>query len=138
MFTRRIGLCCAGAMLILLTACLGDVDGPPKPRTSPDSDSRVEIGRAVIARHGCGSCHSIPGVPGADAMAAPPLHDFYMRSVIAGKLPNTAENLAQWIQNPQAIVPGNAMPNLGVTQEEADAIVAYLYHQPALSDWLRR
>jgi len=94
----------------------------------------VTAGRGLIARYGCGACHAIPGVPGADAMAAPPLDHFYQRSYIAGRLPNTEENLIKWIQVPQQIEPGTAMPNLGVTQDEARDIAAYLYHQPSLSD----
>jgi cytochrome c1 len=65
-------------------------------------------------------------------MAAPPLNCFYQRTYIAGRLPNTRENLTKWIQNPQLIEPGTAMPNLSVSQEEADEIADYLYHQPSL------
>jgi hypothetical protein len=68
----------------------------------------------LIAEYGCGSCHTIPGVPGADATAAPPLERFYERTYIAGKLANTKENLALWIRDPQEIEPGTAMPDLGV------------------------
>jgi cytochrome c1 len=77
-------------------------------------------------------------VPGADAMAAPPLDHFYARSYIAGRLPNTEENLIKWIQDPQQIEPGNAMPNLGVTPDEARDIASYLYHEPALGDAIGR
>ena len=42
------------------------------------------------------------------------------------QLKNTDENLARWIQNPQAIKKGVLMPNLGVTPEEAKSLVAYL------------
>lgn len=108
------------------------------PQAHNESASTVEAGRQLIASYGCGSCHSIPGVPGADARAAPPLDHFYARSYIAGILPNTEENLIQWIQNPQKIVPGNAMPDLGVTKEQARDIAAYLYHQPTISDLINR
>jgi cytochrome c len=126
----------------MLSACAkdveinGGVDGMPEPRPYPAS--MVQAGRSLIAAYGCGSCHSVPGVPGADAMAAPPLDQFYQRSYIAGKLPNIEENLIRWIQDPQAIVPGNAMPNLGVTASEARDIAAYLYHQPTLGDLVSR
>jgi cytochrome c len=113
-----------------LAACAGQVNGVPEPReAAPDM---VDTGRQLIASYGCGACHSIPGIPGADAMAAPPLNCFYERSYIAGRLPNTWENLTKWIQNPQLVEPGTAMPNLGVSQKEADTIAAYLYHRPSL------
>jgi cytochrome c1 len=110
----------------------------PEPRSS--SESRIEEGRRLIADFGCGSCHFIPGIPGADSTAAPPLDRFYQRTYIAGRLSNTEENLMLWIQNPQQIDPGNAMPDLGVTQEEARDIAAYLYdyHPPTLGDLFRR
>jgi len=135
-FRGRSQLFVGMAVVLLLSACAGEVNGVPGPR--PVSGGRVGVGRGLIARYGCGSCHSIPGVPGANAMAAPPLDHFYERSYIAGRLPNTEENLIKWIQDPQQIEPGTAMPNLGVTQDEARDIAAYLYHQPSLSDVINR
>jgi cytochrome c1 len=130
MKSKAIQLCLAFVIISLLTACSGEVNGVPEPR--PVSEASLTAGRRLIASYGCGACHSIPGVPGADAMAAPPLNCFYQRTYIAGRLPNTKQNLTKWIQNPQLVDPGNAMPNLGVSQEEADDIAAYLYHQPGL------
>jgi cytochrome c len=115
-------------LLILLSGCSGGVIGVPEPRpSSPDSRA---AGRKLIASYGCGSCHSIPGVPGADSMAGPPLACFYERTYIAGRLPNTWDNLVQWIQHPQQVEPGTAMPDLGVSKDEAYNIAAYLYDEP--------
>jgi cytochrome c len=133
---KAVQLFLLAIILFLLAACSGGVNGVPEPRAS--SDSTIETGRQLLASYGCGSCHSIPGVPGADAMAAPPLRRFYERTYIAGRLPNTEDNLVKWIQNPQQIDPGNAMPNLGVKEQEARAMAAYLYHQQTLVDWLSR
>lgn len=121
-------LCVGILILSLLSACSGEVNGVPEPRTA--SESNIAAGRRLIASYGCGSCHSIPGIPGADAMAAPPLNCFYERTYIAGRLANTRQNLTRWIQNPQQVEPGTAMPNLGVRSEEADEIASYLYHRP--------
>ena len=129
MKSNAIQLCLALLLVSLLfSACSGAVNGIPEPRAS--SESSIATGRRLIASYGCGSCHSIPGVPGADAMAASPLNCFYERTYIAGRLANTPQNLTKWIQNPQLVEPGTAMPNLGISQEEADEIAAYLYHQP--------
>jgi cytochrome c len=126
---RRLALATAA---IFIAACATEVPGQPEPRAA--SDDRVAAGRRLIASYGCGSCHSIPGVPGADSKAAPPLDRFYQRTYIAGRLPNTEDSLVSWIQNPQRIEPGTAMPVLGVTEEEARAMSAYLYRKPTLSD----
>ena len=115
-------------LISLLCSCSGGVIGVPEPR--PSSDDARATGKSLIASYGCGSCHSIPGVPGADSMAGPPLHCFYERTYIAGRLPNTWDNLMKWIQSPQAVEPGTAMPDLGVSKDEAYNIAAYLYDQP--------
>jgi cytochrome c len=126
----------AAVIALVLFACSTEVNGMPEPH--PASESTIDAGRRLIASYGCGSCHSIPGVPGAKGMAAAPLGRFYARTYIAGRLPNTETNLVKWIQHPQQIDPGNAMPDLGVGEEEAHAIAAYLYHQPTLVDLIRR
>jgi cytochrome c1 len=69
-------------------------------------------------------------------MAAPPLKCFYQRSYIAGRLANTKGNLIKWIKNPQQIDPGNAMPDLGVSEDEASDIADYLYDPPAFWGWV--
>jgi len=120
------------AAVVVLAACSTHVNGQPEPRAA--SDERVAVGRRLIGGYGCGSCHSIPGVPGADSKAAPPLERFYERGYIAGRLANTEDNLVRWIQDPQGIEPGTAMPSLGVTEEEARAISAYLYRRPTFGD----
>ena len=57
----------------------------------------------------------------------PPLTAWSERTVIAGYVPNTPEQLVHWIVMPQSVAPGNAMPNLGVTDDDARDIAAYLY-----------
>jgi cytochrome c len=81
----------------------------------------------LLRRYGCGGCHAIPGVPGADGVVGPPLTDFRQRVFIAGALPNNAGNLVQWIVEPSAVHPGTAMPETGISTEQARDIAAYLY-----------
>jgi cytochrome c2 len=82
---------------------------------------------AAFRTYGCGACHSIPGIDGADADVGPPLDDLAGRVNIAGSLSNTPENLIRWIRFPQRIDPGSVMPDMGVTQQDAADIAAYLY-----------
>lgn len=89
-------------------------------------DGDATAGREAIRRYGCGSCHQIPGVRGAQGVVGPPLEEFARRKYIAGNLPNEAENLVVWIMDPQAVEPGTAMPNLLVTETDARNIAAYL------------
>jgi cytochrome c1 len=112
-------------LLLVLAACARPLGRVEKSASGGD----VEQGRAAIVYYGCGSCHTIPGVPGAVALVGPPLNQFEQRHYIAGALTNTAENLAYWIQFPQRVEPGTAMPDLNVTEADARNIVAYLYNQ---------
>jgi len=84
-------------------------------------------GAALIRDVGCGACHTIPGIRGADGLVGPPLDFFGRRTYIAGRVPNTAENLTLWIRHPPAIDPKTAMPDLGLTEVEARDVAAYLY-----------
>ena len=113
----RIGL--AGA--VLLAGCRDK--GPVRPVPGGETGS----GRQLVADYGCGSCHMIPGVNGAAGLVGPPLDHFARRAYIAGEVPNDADFLVRWIEVPQAIEPGTAMPNLGVSEGQARSIAAYLY-----------
>jgi len=84
-------------------------------------------GRAVIEARDCGACHTIPGVRGARGVVAPPLFWFSRRTYIAGELPNTPDNLIRWVREPQAVEPRTAMPTLGLSEQEARDVAAYLY-----------
>ena len=86
-----------------------------------------EHGQSVINYYGCASCHTIPGVHGANALVGPPLTQFGSRTYVAGMLQNTPDNLVKWIQDPPAINPKTAMPNLHVTPTDARDIATYLY-----------
>lgn len=84
-------------------------------------------GRDVIQGYGCGSCHTIPGIRNAEGLVAPPLFWWSRRTFIAGEVPNTPENLVQWIRSPQSIEPHTAMPTLGISEQQARDAAAYLY-----------
>jgi cytochrome c len=91
----------------------------------PNSEA-AKRGRDHMQYYGCISCHDIPGVPGAEATVGPPLDRLGVRTYIAGTLPNTPEHLSYWIQHPQQVHPGTAMPEMGVTPKDADDIAQYL------------
>jgi cytochrome c len=98
------------AWLLLLTGCAAGDDEATR----------------LLAQYQCASCHAIPGVPGGRGGIGPPLAQFGLRSYIAGQWPNDAATLARWIAEPQALVPGTAMPDMGVSDADARVIAAYL------------
>ncbi|GJG89599.1 hypothetical protein tb265_47800 [Gemmatimonadetes bacterium T265] len=118
-----IAAVCVAAATAAAAACDDTGGAPFRGVDGGDADRGVR----ALGTYGCGSCHVVPGVDGAGGMVGPPLTAFGRRSYVAGVLPNTQENLVHWIQQPQAVVPGNAMPNLGVTDRDARDIAAYLY-----------
>ena len=84
-------------------------------------------GKQAIAGFGCGACHEIGGVPGAHGKVGPPLDGIGERSMIAGQLPNTPENLVRWLLDPPGVEPGTAMPDLVNDEQTARDMAAYLY-----------
>jgi cytochrome c1 len=83
-------------------------------------------GRRALYQYACATCHSIPGIVGANAPVGPPLTQIGTRGFIAGVLPNTPQNMVRWLRHPQAVSPKSAMPDLGVTEHDARDIAAYL------------
>lgn len=84
-------------------------------------------GAAAIRAYGCDACHTVPGIATADSLTGPPLNGWAERKYIVGKFPNDPDYLIPWIRFPQSYVPGSAMPNMGVTEQDARDISAYLY-----------
>lgn len=107
---------------LLAAAVLAGCGSEPRPALGGDPEN----GRLLLRQFGCGSCHRIPGVAAADADVGPPLAGVGRRVYLAGVLPNTPENMSQWIRDPQRFAPGTAMPDLQVTEQQARDIVAYL------------
>ncbi|MGA0572758.1 c-type cytochrome [Variovorax sp. VNK109] len=97
-------------------------NAPVTAQALPDA----QRGQRALYQYACNSCHSIPGITGSNPHVGPPLKGFASRSMIAGKLANTPDNLALWLRETQVVKPGTAMPQLGVTQRDAIDIAAYL------------
>jgi len=87
----------------------------------------VQRGSAAIYKYGCGSCHTIGGISNAHGLVGPPLTNIAARMYVAGVLQNTPENIVHWIQDPKGVNAKTAMPELGVSKQDATDIAAYLY-----------
>ncbi len=120
---RAISRTAVHSLLVLpvLAVLLGGCGHRPSPE-----QQEADRGARLIERYGCGSCHMIPGINGADGLVGPPLTHWGRRTYIAGVMPNDPANLAFWVQHPQKVVPGVAMPEMGIKDHEAQAIAAYL------------
>lgn len=121
--TLRLLLALA-VLAVALGACRGGVIDTERVVAL---DANAPRGASLIEDYGCGACHTVPGIVGANGRIAPPLDFWADRAWIAGAVPNVPDNLILWIQNPQAIEPNTAMPILGVSEDHARDIAAYLY-----------
>jgi len=87
---------------------------------SPD-DPRL---RTFMVR--CAACHTIRGTQ-AGGILGPDLSHFGSRdSPAADLMPNTPENLRNWINNTQTIKPGAKMPELHMLASETSDVTSYL------------
>jgi cytochrome c len=128
----------ASAWLAICAVAAGCDAGKAQREVEMNSMGNPEHGRQLIGSYGCGACHMIPGVHAARGKVGPPLIFFAERTMIAGELPNTPENLRKWIQHPKQVEPNTAMPDLGVNPDEAKDIAAYLYtlRGPEGTSWI--
>ncbi len=121
---RTLSSLITGGLVLLL---LGGCDDFDIAKAFAGSDPAARRGKVLIVESGCGTCHMVPGVAQADGLVGPPLLAFSRRTYLAGLLRNTPDNLVTWLRWPQQVVPGNAMPDMGLTDREARDIAAYLY-----------
>lgn len=117
--------------LILLTMLLAACNRAETPQatTAPPAapPAKVEQGKQVAARYGCGVCHVIPGVPEAMGALGPSLAGVASRPTISdGVVQNTPANLTQYILKPGSMNPRSRMPPMGLDNEEAEAVTAFL------------
>ena len=103
----------------LLPACSSD---PPAASAGGDA----QRGRLMIEQYACGTCHEVPGVRRATGTIGPPLVRYAHRPYIAGEIANDPELLVRFLQDPQALVPGTTMTDLGVPEAHARDMGAYL------------
>jgi cytochrome c2 len=93
------------------------------------SASDPRQGRRAILKYGCSACHVIGGIRGATGRVGPKLKEIGEQIYIGGVVPNTPDNLMQWIRTPRDFSPETAMPELDVSGQDARDIAGYLYRQ---------
>jgi putative membrane protein len=121
----NVGHSVVAAILFFVTmSCAGGMSDQQAGELTGGNPHR---GAEAIRRYGCKSCHSIPGISGANALVGPPLSGIASRSYIAGVLVNKPDNMITWLRNPPAVDDKTGMPNMGVTEKDARDIAAYLY-----------
>ena len=115
------------AAAVAVASVLGIVTSGCGWHDSAETSGDARMGKQLLGAFGCGGCHRISDVTGADGRVGPSLDGLRHRRIIAGSLPNTPENLTRWINDPKAVDRDTLMPDLGVTRSQARLIAEYLY-----------
>lgn len=126
------------------------LDEQATPAAEPEADTLAAAGKDVFFQQ-CASCHQVNGYDSSGAKtdgAADPAYQADVHPLLSGNAPNlthlmsranfaggalelTENNLRRWVQNPAEVKPMAAdmqrgMPTLPLTNEQLEAVVAYL------------
>jgi cytochrome c oxidase subunit II len=114
------------------------VDAQTTPASMPQDGSLEAQGRELYldlgdGRLACASCHQVWEDGPRSAGQGPDLTHLMSREEFAGAIhAMTPENLREWLRDPSSMKPmqyevnGIGMPNLDLSDDELDALVAYL------------
>ncbi len=107
------------------------------PASLPEEGTLEFEGWQVFLNKGCTQCHTIEvdgegsNIVAEGAFEGPNLTHFASRNTFAGAvLPEEGETqeeaLKRWLADPPDVKPGSFMPNLALTEQEIDALIAWL------------
>ena len=94
----------------------------------PEPGSLAAEGAEVFQNFGTGSCLACHGIePSQGESVGPNLtHIGGRETLAAGLLDMNEENLRRWLDDPRSVKPGVVMPDYNLTEDQIDALVAYL------------
>jgi cytochrome c oxidase subunit 2 len=90
------------------------------------NDASLSAQREVFESLSCVNCHTIKGTSAKGTFGPDLTHLMSRRTLASGMIPNTRDNLREWIKDPQTIKPGCQMPDMQLSNAQLDAVVAYL------------
>ena len=85
----KVALTIARGLSLMLALVFGCLSAPSARAQGSGIAGDPKRGAALIERYGCGACHTIPGINGANGLVGPPLNMMGRRIYIAGVLRNT-------------------------------------------------
>ena len=87
---------------------------------------QVAAGRQIFETTACVNCHTITGTAANGKFGPDLTHLMTRKTIAAGVVENTEENLRLWVTSPDAIKPGALMPAMQLPKQDIDSLVAYL------------
>ncbi len=109
------------ALIALLTACgkqqtpQTSANGNQQRVSQQTADPKIERGKAVYDETGCATCHAIGKIGGRTGPSLDKIGSKY-----------DAEKLKEILVNPKSLNPNTVMPPFEGSEEDLDALVAYL------------
>lgn len=95
-------------------------------RQPASMNDTVSQGREIFETTACINCHTVSGTVASGRFGPDLTHLMSRETIAAGAASNTPENLRLWIRNPDAIKPGSLMPAMQLSEQQLDALTAYL------------
>jgi cytochrome c oxidase subunit 2 len=96
------------------------------PRILEDAPEEVKKGQEVFLLQSCINCHRVRGTPAKGTYAPDLTHLMSRQTLASGMVPNTAENLRKWLDDPQQVKPGCLMPAFALSNRHRELLVRYL------------
>ena len=95
------------------------------------ADAAPAEGELAVAGQGivettCAGCHTVRGTRAAGQIGPDLTHVASRETLASGMFENSTERLRAWLANPPEEKPGSKMPDLGLSDEQLDQLVAYL------------
>ena len=111
-----------GIFSITAAAAAAAPDAPIE--RSPELEAIYDL----FIEKGCTGCHIVDGIPEAIGDTGPNLNGFASRQMMAGEtMEVNRDNLAAWLTDPPAHKSDTLMPNLGLTDNEVDLLIEWLF-----------
>jgi len=83
-------------------------------------------GQRAFQSLNCINCHTVQGTPAQGKFGPDLTHLMSRQTIASGMIPNTAQNVKNWVTDPQSIKPGNLMPDMQLDEKQLDQVTAYL------------
>ena len=96
-----------------------------RPAPAPTT-AREREGERLFMSRGCAGCHQLRGTEAHGEIGPDLTHLATRKTLAALTIPNTPAELSAWVRDPQAIKPGNHMPDLGLSGVEVEKIASFL------------
>jgi cytochrome c oxidase subunit II len=95
-------------------------------RLGESQDISAQTGQHVFELEACISCHTVAGTVATGRYGPDLTHLMSRETIASGAVPNTRENLLEWIGDPNQIKPGSMMPAMHLSDRQNQQITAYL------------